>query len=66
MFCLMFTNIQQYFRYYLALVLTGLLAVGVRLQAEPLGTGPAATTEVIASEQASNLDSSALVAVAAR
>ena len=34
----MLTNIQQYFRYYLALMLSLLLAVGVRLQAAPLGT----------------------------
>ena|GEM_PF-6957065 len=35
----MYTNIQQYFRYYLALILSVLLAVGVRLQAAPLGSG---------------------------
>jgi len=34
----MLTNIQQYFRFYLALTLTLLLAIGIRLQAAPLGT----------------------------
>jgi hypothetical protein len=34
----MLSNIQRYFRYYLALVLTILLSVGVRMQAAPLGT----------------------------
>ena len=32
------TNIQQYFRYYLAFALIIMLAVGVRMQAAPLGT----------------------------
>ena len=34
-------KIQQHFRYYLALVLAILLAVGVRNQAAPLGRGVA-------------------------
>jgi hypothetical protein len=46
----MFTNIQQHFRYYLALVLSVLLAVGVRLQAAPLGTKSIATDEVTATQ----------------
>ena len=33
----MYTNIQEYFRFYLALFLSIILAVGVRLQAAPLG-----------------------------
>ena len=37
----MYTNIQEYFRFYLALFLTIVLAVGVRLQAAPLGAGRA-------------------------
>jgi hypothetical protein len=40
----MLTNIQQHFRFYLALLLSMLLAVGVRLQAAPLGTTPTEQT----------------------
>lgn len=42
----MHTNIHQYFRYYLAAFLSILLAVGVRLQAAPLGTDSLANEEV--------------------
>lgn len=42
----MYTNIQEYFRFYLALFLTIVLAVGVRLQAAPLGAGPAMQDEL--------------------
>ena len=38
----MFTSLQQHFRYYLAFLLTLLLAVGVRMQAAPLGSGAGA------------------------
>ncbi|MDB5233727.1 MAG: hypothetical protein JWR44_720 [Hymenobacter sp.] len=62
----MYTNIQQNFRYYLALILTVILAVGVRLQAAPLGTHVAATVEVIASKPVGNQVSSAPGAVATR
>ena len=45
----MLTNIQQYFRYYLALMLSLLLAVGVRLQAAPLGAStPADASATVA------------------
>ncbi|GAC1376761.1 MAG: hypothetical protein NVS3B25_14830 [Hymenobacter sp.] len=44
----MYTNIQHYFRFYLALALSILLAVGVRLQAAPLGAGTPAKEEVTA------------------
>ena len=38
----MFTSLRQHFRYYLAFLLTLLLAVGVRMQAAPLGPGAGA------------------------
>ena len=38
----MFTSLQQHFRYYLAVLLMLLLAVGVRMQAAPLGSGAGA------------------------
>jgi hypothetical protein len=34
----MLTNLQQHFRFYLALILSALLALGIRLQAAPLGS----------------------------
>jgi H+/Cl- antiporter ClcA len=51
------TNIQQYFRYYLALILSVLLAIGVRFQAaslspEPVGQGPQATKKTLQSQGA--------------
>ncbi|MCC3152278.1 hypothetical protein Q3A66_03355 [Hymenobacter sp. BT770] len=49
---MMFTNIQQYFRFYLALALSILLAIGVRLQAAPLGSGTTAKEEVTTSAPA--------------
>ena len=49
---MMFTNIQQYFRFYLALALSILLAVGVRLQAAPLGSGMTAKEDVTTSAPA--------------
>ncbi len=55
----MFTNFQQYFRYYLALLLSALLAVGVRLQAAPLGANAivrgAPITQAFADNQAYSL-----------
>lgn len=62
----MYTNIQQYFRYYLALMLSVLLAVGVRLQAAPLGTRVAATFEVTATKTVGSQAGSAPGAVATR
>lgn len=44
--CPMHTNIQQYFRYYLAAFLSILLAVGIRLQAAPLGSASLASEAV--------------------
>ena len=41
----MLTKLQQHFRFYLALALTGLLAAGVRLQAAPLGAAHSAAIE---------------------
>jgi len=63
---MMYTNIQQYFRYYLALTLSVLLAVGVRLQAAPLGLNSATTEEVTASKPAGGQVSSPSDAVAVR
>ncbi|MFC6223398.1 hypothetical protein ACFP2F_09115 [Hymenobacter artigasi] len=39
----MLKNFQRYFRYYLALLLFGLLLVGVRWQSAPLGAAMATT-----------------------
>ncbi|MBD2720697.1 hypothetical protein [Hymenobacter armeniacus] len=36
----MLANFQHHFRFYLALILSVLLAAGVRLQAAPLGAAP--------------------------
>lgn len=44
----MLNNFQRYFRFYLALMLFGLLMVGIRWQSAPLGATTAATDAALA------------------
>ena len=60
------TNIQQYFRYYLAFALIIMLAVGVRMQAAPLGTGSIVKEETTETAPIGNQERSARVDVAVR
>ena len=62
----MYTNIQEYFRFYLALFLTIILAVGVRLQAAPLGAGPEVREELASRAPAARPLAAASHALAAR
>jgi hypothetical protein len=60
------TNIQQYFRYYLALAILIMLGVGVRMQAAPLGTGSLVKEETSTSAPVGNQVRTAPVDVATR
>ncbi|GAB3325814.1 hypothetical protein GCM10027511_35060 [Hymenobacter humi] len=60
------TNIQQYFRYYLAFALIIMLAVGVRMQAAPLGTDSIVKEETEAAAPAGNQVRNAPAEVATR
>lgn len=62
----MYTNIQEYFRFYLALFLAIILAVGVRLQAAPLGAGPRMQDELANRAPAARPPAAAGHALAAR
>jgi hypothetical protein len=60
------TNIQQYFRYYLAFALIIMLAVGVRMQAAPLGTDSIVKEETPAAAPVGSQARTAPVDVATR
>ena len=60
------TNIQQYFRYYLAFALIIMLAVGVRMQAAPLGTDSIVKEETTEVTPVGNQARNASVDVAVR
>ncbi len=53
----MLLSVQKNFRYYVALVLMILLAVGVRMQAAPLGAG-LTENDIVSSEEAADVQSS--------